>query len=250
MPHVRPGLETMLITDKDKKWLSSKYPGLKSKQNKISGLVEFTAAYDTDANCFRVIDKDTADEVKGLRLSGKFKIKIEERTNKSLSKLPTVFVEEVDHTSSRHFNQTDQSACLCSPLEEEEFLSPEFLFQPFFTKLVIPFLYGQIFYSEKGYWPWTEYGHGVVGLLESYFKANDPSKAQDCLDKLSKQDKQTWEKVQATLQRKSGIKGHTACFCPKMDHIRRCHPDAWKGILKLREDLKNQNIDLESLRIP
>ncbi len=66
--------------------------------------------------------------------------------------------------------------------------------------------------------------------------------AQDCLDKLSKQDKQTWERVQAALQQKSEIKGHTPCFCPKMDHIRRCHPNAWKGILKLREDIKNQNI--------
>jgi hypothetical protein len=238
----------MLISDKDKDWLTQKYPKLKPTPNEISGEIEFTGNYNSEKNCFRILnDSESNHEVGGITLRGKFRIRIQERENKYLSQLPAVYVEGVDPLPSRHFNQTDKSACLCSPLEEEEFLSQGFSLQLFLQKLVIPFLYGQIFYSNKGYWPWTEYSHGVVGLLESYLKVNDPSKAQDCLNKLSRQDKPGWERVKLALRQKSEIKGHTPCFCPKTDHIRRCHPAAWKGVSKLRQDIKDKNINLDKL---
>lgn len=239
---VRLGATKMLISDKDKDWLPRQYTGLKYAQNEIFGTIEFTANYNSDTGQFRVIGSSAPDMVGGLTLSGKYKVKIKERINNPFSRLPAIYADEVEPVQARHFNQSDKSACLCSPFEEEEFLVPEFLFQPFFTKLVIPFLYGQSFYSAKGYWPWPEYSHGIVGLLESYSRVNDSSKAKDFLEKSLKQDKETWERVRSAIKQKSEIKGHTPCFCSKKDHIRRCHPDAWKGIIKLRKDIKDQNI--------
>jgi hypothetical protein len=49
------------------------------------------------------------------------------------------------------------------PLEEDDFLDPEFQFRLFLERLVIPFLYGQAFYSANGRWPWIEYDNGELG---------------------------------------------------------------------------------------
>jgi hypothetical protein len=106
----------------------------------------------------------------------------------------------------------------------------------------MPFLDGQLFYSERGYWPWAEYPHGSTGLLESYFRVRDPAKAEDCLKKLALDS--SWPYVRAVLLQRSSIKGHTRCSCPKRDFMRRCHPTALEGIRLLRHDVKTQNLQL------
>lgn len=238
----------MLISDEEKSWLTKKYPNLKIHPDEISGIVEFTGNYNQEKDLFWVIDNNMSAD-SGLILSGKFKIKIREREKNdySLSRLPAVYVEGVDSVPSRHMNK-DGSACLCIPLEEEEFLLPQFSWRRFFNYLVIPFLYGQLFYDKKGCWPWTEYSHGIIGLLESYLKTDYSSKIPDFLNKLSRQ--YGWERAKLALLQKSDIGGHTLCFCPKMDKIRRCHPIAWKSILKLRRDIKNQDLNLDFLISP
>ncbi|MFA5127245.1 MAG: hypothetical protein WC465_04605 [Patescibacteria group bacterium] len=226
-----------MISDQDKDWLSKYYPGLIVSGKEISGDIEFVANYNKDTDQFSILYNGTPDSIDGLKLSGKFSVIISERTNKASSDLPALIVKNIDTTTDRHFNQMDKSACLCSPLEEGEYLLPEFSFKLFLEELVIPFLYGQVFYDKNGKWPWSEYSHGAVGILESYLDISDASKARASIEKLRYDT--NWPRVEQVLKQKSYIKGHTPCFCPKADQIRRCHPKAWQGINKLKNDIKD-----------
>ena len=146
-------------------------------------------------------------------------------------------IEEIEPSSDRHFGP-DKSACLCSALEEDEFLTPDLQLQPFLEKLVIPFLYGQVFYSLNRRWPWPEYAHGATGLLESYGRFPIPAKLDSFLQTLT-ECRESWSAIRAALLQKDYIKGHTACICEKKDQIRRCHPGALQGIRQLQHDIRD-----------
>jgi hypothetical protein len=232
-----------MLTNQDEEWLSRKHPELKVNAKQISGEVGFTATYNEQSRRFLEIEEATHDGVGGLRLAGRFKIRIEERSDMSHSRLPALFVENVLHVADRHFNQTDLSGCLCNPLEEDEVLLPRFEFKRYLGELVIPFLYGQLFYDKKGRWPWHEYAHGGVGLLEAYFLKRNPVKAEECLRRMYR-ELRLWQRLKPLLLQNGRIKGHTSCLCPKRDHMRRCHPDALEGIRCLKHDIEHQKISL------
>jgi hypothetical protein len=231
----------VLITDQNEQWLHNKYPLLTIKSGKISGVIEFKAMYNDQTGQFMVLENNTPNIVGKNVLTGRFNIRIEDRVDKSLSRLPAVYIDDVGLTPYQHLNQTDESACLCSPIEEDDIVN-EFHLPQFLEKLVIPFLYGQIFYSINQHWPWGEYSHGATGLLESYLKIADSTKTELCLQKLSK-DK-IWPRIKSVLEQKTYIKGHTLCFCQKMDQMRRCHPNALRGIQQLWTDIKNKKINI------
>jgi hypothetical protein len=141
----------------------------------------------------------------------------------------------MEPTSERHFSG-DRTACLCSPFDEDEFLQPEFQFSTFLEQLIIPFLYGQIFYDAEGHWPWSEYAHGATGILEAYSEVPDQTKTEECLGMLTKYP--SWASIKLTLSQKPYIKGHTPCFCGSGDHFIRCHPKALEGARRLQEHLR------------
>jgi hypothetical protein len=227
----------MILTEENNLRLRAEYPGLALTATGIAGVLKFRATYNSQDGRFLILGDDVTDTVGGLALSGEFKIRIEERSDKSISALPALHVEDVDPTAERHFGQKDKSACLCSPFEEDEFLQPEFRFRDFLERLVIPFLYGQVFYSDNGRWPWPEYAHGATGLLQSYSEMADQSKAADCLQMLA-QYRDIWPSIRAALQQRPYVKGHTPCFCASRDLIRRCHPSALRGALRLQQDVR------------
>ena len=139
------------------------------------------------------LGNDLCDGNGAVVLVGSFNIRLEERTDKSTWHLPALFVDGIELIPERHFNQKDHSACLCSPLEEREFLEPELQFSLFLERLVIPFLYGQSFYSSRGQWPWAEYAHGSTGILEAYSRIHDPASAEGCVQGHSQYSKSGWE---------------------------------------------------------
>lgn len=231
-----------MLKESDEQWLRDTHPALIQAGQGVAGMIEFTASYNAQANVFVTHGGGVTDQEGGVTLSGSFQIRIEERTDKSTSRLPAVYVQGIDLTSDRHYNQRDKSACLCSPFDEDEFLQPELRFKPFLEQLVIPFLYGQIYYSSHGHWPWTEYAHGAAGVFEAYSKIRDRNRARECLKQLV-QDKH-WPRIQSALRQSPYIKGHTPCFCTEMDQIRRCHPGALKGALLLQQDLRALGIPI------
>jgi hypothetical protein len=228
----------MILSSKEQEWILKVHPALVAALGQVLGTVDFTATYNEGTGLFQILYDDTPDVVAGLRLSGRFGIRLEERTDKSISRLPALYVQGVEASSNRHFGQVDHSACLCSPFDEDDFLVGGLDFVRFVEQLVIPFLYGQVFYSTEHRWPWAELSHGAVGLLESYFNADDPTRAVECLEKLVR-DANAWPRIKRLIEQKSKIKGHVACVCAKADHIRRCHPNALKGIRRLTRDLRS-----------
>lgn len=227
-----------MLKDNDEQWLRANYPGLVRDGRTVTGTIEFSASYRSENNQFVILGEESADGESAEVLTSQFNIRIAERRDKSTSQLPAVFVDGVEPVPERHFNQKDQSACLCSPLEEREFLEPEFDFRLFVERLIIPFLYGQTFYSSHRRWPWGEYAHGATGILEAYSTVHDPTRAEACLQ-LLKEDR-NWLRIQAALGQKPYVKGHTLCFCEKRDQIRRCHPRALAGLLQLQRDLASK----------
>jgi hypothetical protein len=231
-----------MLRESDKQWLRDIYPALTPSGNGVAGTIEFVASYNNQSNTFLILGDGITGQAGAVALSCTFEIRVEERNDKSISQLPALYVQGVDPTADRHFNQREKSACLCSPFDEAEFLQPEFQFKPFFEQLVIPFLYGQAFYSSKGHWPWTEYAHGATGILEAYLQLSDQNRAGECLQRLV-QDRE-WPRIHLALRQKPYVKGHTPCFCSKRDQIRRCHADALKGVLRLQQDLKELGIPI------
>jgi hypothetical protein len=220
----------------DREWLERAFPGLTPINTGLTGTIEFCGIFDSDSGLFQILSDGGPVEVGGLALTGRFTVRIEERTGKSFSALPALYVEEVEPTSNRHFG-ADKSACLCSALEEDEFLEPEFHLRLFLERLVVPFLYGQLFYSLNQRWPWPEYAHGATGLLESYGRFPGKDKIDSFLQALL-QCQTDWPAIRAALLQNGYVKGHTACFCEKRDQLRRCHPAALLGIRRLQQDLR------------
>jgi len=231
----------MMLTDQDKEWLRQKYPDLRVNHKEVSGVINFRATYNKESGQFYILENNIIDTFGDLDLAGSFNINIKERTDRSIFKLPAVNIKTVDNIAERHLDKVDKSACLCSPLEEDYYLLPSFNFQKFIKRLVIPFLYGQLYYDyqDNHRWPWPELTHGSTGLLESYYKKGDSSKIA-CFLKLLKLDSRTWPLIESTLKQKKNIGGHTLCFCGKEKKIKYCHPDALSGVRKLKEDIKNQ----------
>jgi len=224
-----------MLNQTDEKWLRATHPGLAFADKVVQGDLRFSASYDRATNTFVLLGDPQAGILKGETLSGSFRVHIQERTDKSVSKLPALHIENVERTPKRHFNQQDKSACLCSPLEEQEFLEPDFCFPKYLQQLVIPFLYGQLYVTANNQWPWAEYEHGATGILEAYSKAKDQTSLDECLRQLRRDP--SWPAIRAGLRQVPYMKGHTPCFCGKKDHIRRCHPAAWQGALRLQKDL-------------
>jgi hypothetical protein len=178
-----------------------------------------------------------------LNLSCRYQIRIDEPQASTFSNLPILHVEDIESIPDRHFRR-NKAACLCSPLEERDFLKPRFEFRRFLEELVIPFLYGQSFYSIYQHWPWKEYAHDVTGLLESF--SDCPNACRDEVHRLFELlalYEHAWPRVRAVLEQHT-VKGHTSCFCPKRDHIRRCHPKALAGIRRLHRSIRDLNISV------
>lgn len=231
-----------MIASEDEQWLALNYPGLVPRGSGVVGTIDFAATYNQELDRFLILSDGVVDDVGGVRLSCRYGIQINERQAKGYSGLPAVHVDGLDMVDDRHFSRIDNSACLCSPLEEKVFLQPFFDFRRFLEQLVIPFLYGQSFFSENHCWPWKEYAHGATGLLESFDDANivNVDELREFLGTLAL-DLIAWQHIRAALQR-GNVKGHTSCFCPKKDHIRRCHPKALAGLRRLQLLVKELSI--------
>jgi hypothetical protein len=237
--HARLGVQLVLQTV-DEEWLRESYPGLAVAGEILGGRIHFRAGYDATINQFYSIDEGTPNPAGALVLSGAFRIHLSARVDRSTSRLPALRVDGIDPIPDRHFNGADKSACLCSPLEEHEFLQPEPQLRVFLKQLVIPFLYGQTFFSLYRRWPWAEYAHGATGILEAYAKVRGQNQAQECLRLLS-QDSQ-WPAIRSALRQDPYMKGHSPCFCSSGDKVRRCHSAALKGALQLQRDLNARGI--------
>ncbi len=225
----------------DQDWLGAAYPGLRlTATGGVSGALQLSATYHRERDEFQILYPGADDVVRGLRLDGTFDISVEERMADSLSRLPALKIEGISSNASRHISQ-DGTACLCSPFVEKEFLEPKFSFRTYLEELIVPFLYGQLYYERESDWPWDHYSHGSLGILESYKSAKGRLDVDDCLNQL-RRDSLTWLRIRVALRQHRGISHSTPCICKLHHRMGRCHPRALRGLQQLRQDLRTKNI--------
>jgi hypothetical protein len=233
-----------MLNEAESLWLQEAYPGLVCDNGVIVGQIEFRARYDPNENRFFILGDEQDDTGgPGVVLSGTFVVRISRRPADAVSRLPVLYVEGIEAVGDRHFNPADQSACLCSLFDEDDFLAPDLKFRKYLEELVVPFLYGQLFYSSHKRWPWADFAHGVTGILEAYASMVDDSRAEMCVGILARYASD-WPKIRSALQQEPYVKGHTPCFCPAKDKIRRCHPKALAGALLLQEHIEARKISI------
>ena len=112
-----------------------------------------------------------------------------------------------------------------------------FNLRDFFYNLLIPFFYQQSYFEANNIWPWGEYAHGILGLFEWYSKIGAITKTdlQVFINRLSQYPQ--WESIKIKLTQKEGIKGHHNCICGSSKRLRDCHPNVWRGLWKLNQDI-------------
>lgn len=79
-----------MLKENDKEWLRVSHPGLVWNGEAVTGTVEFRAGYWRESNQFVILGDDATNDTGAVVLTGSFNIRIEERREKSTSRLPAV----------------------------------------------------------------------------------------------------------------------------------------------------------------
>jgi hypothetical protein len=202
------------LTINDIKWLKKNYPNINidTINNIIYGSISFKINFE------------------GYRIEDEYSIKV------NLNNLDTVGLPKVFETSGKIYNiaqkynilpsdlhiNDDGSFCLVIEGEEDKLFQNNFTVKEFFENSIEKFLYQISFYEKEGYFPWGEYAHGYLGLLELY--AENGIEFDILLSKLNK-----IEILEALL-----INRQSQCLCGSGKKLRKCHPLIFKGINKLK----------------
>lgn len=144
-----------------------------------------------------------------------------------------------------HYNIKSRVACLCVKQEERVKFPHGSNLVTFVDNLIVPYLYGLSYYDQYGKWPWGEYSHGGLGLLEFY--AEDPTEqTKDDIEKVAKVfvADDNWKEYSRQLRKPSAFR---ACICGSKKQFQKCHPDAWQGLLLLHADIKRLGLNIYKL---
>ena len=141
---------------------------------------------------------------------------------------------------ARDLHQNGATACVCAPQDERKRFPPGSRLIHFVENLAVPFLYALSRFERTGRWPWGEYSHGALGVLEYYADFPTPP------------DRGELARIAGTILRDSraaDFREHLRrprrtwpCLCGIRRPLRQCHPRAWKGIVFLSRHLKNEGL--------
>lgn len=239
-----------LLTDTDLAWLRRAYPDLHPNGDgtEVRGVLGFTAAYDAATNGFSII-RSPGDTPPGLTLSGSYDVLIKDIADMQAKRwlFPRLYIQDegFPFSPARHCT-VGKSGCLCGSSEEVALLRQGYLFPKFLEELCVPFLYAQAYYDRDGHWPWPDYDHDILGVLQSYLVSGSLESLEFTLW-WSLNGGATWPWIRAILRSKKRPQGHMPCFCEKGAPIRNCHPEAWEGLKKLYADVHASGRELPPL---
>ena len=219
----------------------------------LVGILKFDMCYDPVGKQY-VINPGNDCGLKGERIRDSYEIEIRFEIS-AFSSLPQVYerggrIDGVarDRKKRRvdlHFSR-NEAACLCLKTQENEYLPQGFNLPDYFYNLVIPFFYAQSYFGKHGKWPWGEYSHEDLGYLEGYgdiAKRPEAESALECLALLKKYGR--WNIYDELLKKRGKLKIHRFhCFCGSRRKIRKCHPKAFEGLCKLKEDIESLGFEL------
>lgn len=115
----------------------------------------------------------------------------------------------------------------------------------FMETLVVPYFYGLSYFEENKRWPWREYSHGGLGMLE-YYAEDSTKQTKTNIETLSIafQSDMYWKKYRKQTQNPNGSK---LCICGSSRPFNECHSLAWKGLMRLHEDLRRLKLNAYKL---
>lgn len=144
-----------------------------------------------------------------------------------------------------HYNSHNQTACLCvKQVEKRKFPLGSNLIT-FIDELVIPYLYGLSYYDQHGRWPWREYSHGSLGLLEFYAEDEREQTSEDIKQLLTHvRLENNWKEYHKQFRKPSPER---LCVCGSRKPFHQCHQRAWRGVLRLYADLERLHLNLADL---
>ncbi len=130
----------------------------------------------------------------------------------------------------------DEAACLCvKQMERKKFPPGSDLFV-FVENLVVPYLYGLSYYDATGRWPWGEYTHGALGLLE-FYGDDGIEQTREGIEEVALliRRETNWKEYHKQIRKPSGDR---MCLCGSMRSFKTCHRRAWEGTLRLNSELR------------
>ena len=133
-------------------------------------------------------------------------------------------------------------ACVCVKQEERRRFPRGADLPHFIEGLVVPYLFGLSHFDEHGKWPWPDYSHGALGILEYYAEAFDDASREsiDTTLALLKQDT-GWRKLRRQIRKPSAMR---VCHCGWHKPTSRCHRGVWNGIVRLNGDMQKLGLDV------
>lgn len=222
------------LNKKDAKFIKTKYPALKilSKNPlEIVGTFEFHAIYQE----YEI--KDSYD-IEIVSLPNRVFPRIRETSEK----IKTTAMKNNKLLGDMHINIDDSfSACLCPPIQEKIYEKQDMGVTEFIEKYIVPFFYEQSYFRKNKKWPWGEYGHGIIGILESYLDYSS-NKETACLflqvlEEHCKKYNFNFNFYTQQLKQKI-IKGRNSCpVCASNDRWEKCHTETLESMRKLKSDL-------------
>lgn len=244
----------VIISSADLEWLSHNHPDLHyvTEKKQIIGELAFSMYYDKIHPDRYIINpsKDYAQENKQL-ITDVYEILIDFN---SKTKIPDTFeigcrIEasakrwDIKNLLDLHV-YGDKKLCLCIPLEWDIKMPNGFNLIDYFTNLLIPYFYYQSFFERYGKEPWKGYGHGDLGLLESFHRRVVSDTLSD--EVVTIYIEAVNSSLETRLMDKRLFKGHHPCFCGSGRKIRNCHRQAHFGFNSLHKYYHMQNRQLGS----
>lgn len=139
----------------------------------------------------------------------------------------------------------DGAACVCVKQEERARFPLGARLSDFIEQLVVPYFYGLVFYGRHRKWPWGDYSHGSLGVLEFYADSTMPETYESiCLIVPAIRKEKNWKDYGKLIRRPSGDR---RCLCGSGRPIKACHPQVLKGVLRLGAEMDRLGIRRRSL---
>jgi hypothetical protein len=144
-----------------------------------------------------------------------------------------------------HKNPGPGTACVCVKQEETIRFPPGSTLNTFVDNLVVPYLYGLAFFDRNGRWPWGEYSHGTLGILE-FVGDHGIEPSVEAIRSLAGDIQQDSE-AKVLLQQLHRLSQNRHCPCGSRRPFRRCHANAWRGLLQMRRAMKKLGLSVKDV---
>ena len=225
------------FSDEEISAVKTRYPGLdRTGPGAVEGTLEMNAVYDDQT------------------LTDTFHVRIT-ATNPNSDRVPALYeiggrteaiAEKYGFTDLRTLHRNmDGTACVCVKQVEKRKYPPGSDLFVFVEELAVPYLYGLVHYELHRVWPWGDYSHGGIGVLEFYAEDATPQTTADIVEILPSIRKElNWKEYHKQLRMPSAER---SCLCGSRKSLKKCHGKAWQGLVLLRSEILRLGLDVKSL---